>query len=284
MTPERAYQLLVGANPVPDPDAYLIETEVAEPAGSVDTPRRPHMDTDTTIRTEPSKSRPRSWLAPAGAVAMVVVAAIIGLTITGGDGRQDTELPPPATEVGSDPIAAALAATDAFYAALTANDIQAVAAATHPEGGITPAEALMWSFNATLIDQGYGLEVGVCTAEPPDGLNRVAVQCPVTMTDPVFAVLGIADLTMPFDYLAPTGRLLWKPMEGGDFSAANQAMADYLKRFHPEAYATACDPAAHGFEGVVFDRGLAFTAECAELLGPALPDIATWIEAGRPER
>lgn len=140
----------------------------------------------------------------------------------------------------------------------------------------------MWEFNIVLAEAGYFGEIGECTTAFDTAGNRVAVRCDVTVRDPVFLAVGVTDLVMPFDYFPDDSRLTWRPLEGGDFSQGNRAAADYLRTFHGADYDAVCDPAAYGFTGVVFDQGLALTAECAELYTPLIDDIAAWIEAGRP--
>ncbi len=278
MTSERVYALLVEANPVPDPPAYL-EAASAEspPLRLIDSGRDEMQTQEETIPQHgaPAPNR-RPWIA-AVAAAIVVVLAIGAVALLT---RSNDEVP---VVDESSPEAEALAAADDFFAALTAGDIAEVERITVPGGELSTSDRRMWGYNAAVIGFGYEPLLGECTTEVASSGARVDVRCPAVVADPVLIATGVTELVWPFDYYPETQRLAWKPLEGGDFSLANRAVADYLGAFRNDDYAAACDPAAYGFQRIVTDGGLAFTPECGELAAPLLEDIAAWVEAGRPE-
>jgi hypothetical protein len=283
MTAERVYALLIEANPVPDPDAYLEASDaVRSPLHLVES-RRDSMKTEEDIRSlTPEPPARRTWPAAVAAAIIIVIAVGAVAWFAGGDEAPVVDEAPPITTGEVDSTADALATTEAFLTALAAGDIAEVERTTNPGGQLSDAERRLWGFYAALFAAGYGDEFGTCTTTPDADGRRIAVACPSVTGDPVMIAVGITELVWPFDYFPESRRLAWRPFEGGDFSLANAAAADYLRAFHRQDYDAACDPAAYNFQGVVMDRGLAFTGDCGQLLVPLLEDIATWIGAGQP--
>ena len=283
MTSERVYALLVEANPVPDPDAYLEAADADRSPLHLVESRRAKMKTEEDIRrisAEPSTRPP--WLAAVAAAILILIAVGAVAWFAGGDEAPVVDEPPPATVAETNASTDATAATEAFLAALSIGDIDEVERITNPGGELSVAERRLWEFHAALSAAGYGDRFGSCTATPATDGRTVPVACPAVTGDPVMIAFGITELVWPFEYFPESGRLAWRPFEGVDISAVNRATADYLATFHADEYSAVCDPAAYNFQGVVMDRGLAITGECGEVLVPLLEDIATWIEAGQP--
>jgi hypothetical protein len=285
MTPERVYALLVEANPVPEPDAYL-EALIADQGSLrlVDW-RREDMKTQEPIKelTRASSAR-RPWIAAvAAAIAIVLAIGVVAWLAGGGDEARVVDEPPPTTAAQSaSPTDAALAATDAFSAAVTAGDIDEIARITTLDGELPLAERRQWGFTIAIVAAGYGPEIGECTTTLSADERVVTVSCPLMNTNPVLVAMGITDVVAPLDYLPVSGVLGPRSTEGADFTAVNPTVVDYLTAFYPEDYAAACNPAAYDFLDVVQDQGMSITPECAELVIPLLSDMARWIEAGQP--
>lgn len=286
MTPERVYALLVEANPVPEPDAYL-EAMIADQGSLrlVDS-RRENMKTQEPIRElTPESPAKRPWMAAAAAAIVIVLAigVVAWLAGSGDEAPVVDEVPPTTAVIETASAAEALAATEAFFAALSAGDIDAVARITNPGGNASEADRRMWGFNAALFAAGYEWGVGACTATTNPAGSRVAVECPYSVGFPPFIALGITDLVSPFDYLTDSGELRWSEFEGADFSSGNAATADYLRTFHLADYDAFCAPTAYETGGVVQDRGLSLTPECAAVIIPLMDDLVAWIESGQPD-
>ncbi len=277
MTPERVFALLVEANPVQNPDEFLERLE--RPDGRLHLVESRRVEMQTEERFETNQRQKPQWSRGLG-IALASLAAVTALVVAVALIASDDP------EVTADEQVSnsqrALDAVDEFVAALSRGDIDAVETVMEPSGELSAADRAMWSFNAELFASGHGFETGTCTADAPEGATLVSVSCEVTFSDPVHAALGVEQLVMPFQFFADTGRLGWRPFEGGDISVVNRASVEYLRAFQPETYEASCDPSKYEFGDINFDQGLALSPECGRVLGPLAEDIAQWVEEGRP--
>lgn len=263
---EQIYELLVQANPVPDPDALLNGPPVAASELRKLDPGRIPMQTQEKPKSI-AATRPKRWIPAAAAAAAAVVVGGAALLFTGaGD-----ESPPVA-----DRESAAVDVAERFMAAVNAGDLGTIVELADPD----EADLRMWEMNAVIASE-YPNDVGACVAAiTTDELVRV--ECDVTVTDPVFVALGAERLVFPWQVYAD-GRFEWRPFEGADPVAVNREYRDYLLLNDPDAYREACDPSQHALGSVNSAGGTAFTAECGQLRLDVAEDVAAWIEAGRPE-
>jgi hypothetical protein len=266
---ERIYALLVEANPVPDPDALPERLVDTEPHLRVIDPRREPMQTEETIQRDMKPSR--RALIPALAVAAAVVAMIAaGVFLFTAEDEPD---------VADDREQAAVARTEAFFAAINAGDIEAAESLTSPGESISEDDRRMWEFNIVVSAQ-YPQQVRGC--EATDANNEfVYVDCAVASSDPVWVATGVDEYTAPW-WVYDDGRMVWRLFEGVSFTQGNRAYAEYLRLYHPDEYAEVCLPVAYLGSLVNSDGGIAFTRECAELATPLAGDIAEWVDAGKP--
>lgn len=277
MTPERIYALLVEANPVHDPDELLERLEHQGSRLHLVESRRPAMQTEERFDTS-QRARATPWrrglgIALVSLVAVIAVAVAV-IAINSNEPAVTADEQVPSTQ-------RALDAVEAFVAALSRGDIDAVEAVMEPSGELSAADRAMWGFNAELFAAGRGFDMGTCTAEAPEGATLIAVACDITFGDSLHAQLGLDRLVMPFQYFSDSGRLGWRPFQGGDFSALNRASVEYLRAFHTPEYEASCDPSKFEFGTVNFDQGLALTPECGRLIAPLVDDIAKWVADGR---
>lgn len=279
MTPERIYALLVEANPVQDPDDLLERLDHGGRRLHLVDSRRADMQTEERFDTNQTTRR-TPWTRGLGialaslAVVIAVVVAVIAIISNQPDVTADGH---------TSNSQRALDAVDEFVAALSRGDIDEVEAVMEPSGELSAADRAMWGFNAELFAAGRGFDTGTCTAETPEGATLIAVACDVTFGDPLHAELGLDQLVMPFQYFSDTGRLGWRPFQGGDFSEVNRASVEYLRAFQPAEYEANCDPSKYEFGDVNFDQGLALTPECGRVIAPVIDDIAQWVADGRPQ-
>ena len=297
MTPERVYALLVEANPYAEPEALLHALE--------DDSRVLHLvdltgedmrtiDKDDVTATEAAPPARRSpWIA---AVAAVAVVALIGLAtfLINQDSSGPVDTAPPTT-IDADALAIsdAIDAVQQLWLAVGENDIDAIEELVRPGGTLGSAEQRMWGFHAVMSAAGFGDELGDCQASLAAAGTTVSVTCDVTFLNPVFAAAGSNVSAASFAYEVAQRRiqgpasselLPWADMPDSVINEPMRAMADYLRLIDEDAWLQVCAPAAYGgSEGVIHVHGLAMAPECAELLVPLLPDIARWVEAGRPD-
>jgi hypothetical protein len=268
---ERIYALLVEANPVPEPDVLPERLADTVPRLRVVDPRRVPMQTEETTQLQPEKPSSRRALIPALAVAAVVIAAIAAgvLLLTAGD----------EPDVANDREHAAVARTEAFYAAINAGDIERVESFTSPGGSISEDDRRMWEFYIVVFAR-YPQQVRGCEATDAND-EFVYVDCAVASSDPVWVATGVNEYTAPW-WVYDDGRMVWRQFEGVSFTQGNRTYAEYLRLHHPGEYAEVCAPVAYLGSLVNSDGGIAFTKECAELAVPLAEDIADWVEAGKP--
>lgn len=281
MTPDAVFDLLVAADPVPDPGARPGIDPSAPPPWS-SSPHAPVLEFVAEPTPTPAEAaRRRLRWATAAAAAAIVVAAVAALTIDRGGrtpiDRADESAPTPAPTLTRE--AQAVETAERFYDALNAGDVETMVAMTNPDFSVVDADRRMWEMNAVRATGGAPWTIGAC--EPVSVGTSIEVACEVTIGDPVFAELGVDELIAPvrvFD--DQTTR--WLPFRGGDFEAANRAYAEYLQAYRSDDYDDVCDPAAHDPGTINASGGLALTAECGELWGPLDDDVAQWIRDGRP--
>jgi hypothetical protein len=309
--PDAVFDLLIEADPVPDPHSIREETEAqvvslhpvrtgSEPMQTIHPepghPDSGHPDLDT-ISPSPERGR-RSWML-AAAAAVIVVLGVGALFISRGDETEDpvqnpvTTPAPPVTTVapattdapdgaalGPEDEAAAQAATLEFYRAVADGDVETLEAMMTPSGADTDeSNRRMFAMNAYNDSNGNGLVfTGEC--EVLASLSRfIDVGCEATMTDPVWAALDVSELIVPARYM-PDGTVEWlafKTVSGADFTQANRAYSTYLQEFHPDEYAAVCDPLAYDARTTHGNQGLTLTVECAELWVPLGHDVAAWV-------
>lgn len=281
MDPDAVYELLVEANPVPNPDVSTVSL-LAHPTPT-ETRSTSMVALDTKTQTEtPSADRPprrRWWLAAAAAVlAIVTVAAIVA---TRGD-PEPLEPSTPVVTVGETLPAPttreerAIRTVRDFYAAQDAGDVETLVTMSHPDFVDIDASRQMWEMNAAEAEAFDGLQrVGACE---PVNVNPqyVEIACDVLLTNPVARALELADVVAParvFD----DQRVVWQPWTvDGDPGRVAGAIAEYLREFHADEFSTACDPAVYEPGSVVVNRGLALTGPCGELYAPLADEIAEW--------
>jgi hypothetical protein len=280
---DQVFSLLEEANPVPDPGVLdQLPTRVTPPQrGSA-----PMQTIEPDTRTPAGPRRTvRAW--PLVMAASVIAIAVLGaLLLTRDDPGTEVPLDTPDTAGESLPAPlsreehAVMVATR-FYDRVAVGDVDGAIEMTNAEVRDVDADQEMWSMIA--VGARFGRPWAVHGCEPVSSMPPwVEVDCTVTLGDPVFVELGVADLTAPAR-VYDDGSVVWLPFREGDFSLANQAYADYLRAFHPEEYGTVCSPAAYEPGTVAADRGLALTESCAELYVPLGDAVATWIDDGRPE-
>lgn len=288
-TTERIYAFLVEANPVPDPDVLPAGPVLGAPhLELIDTGRTPMQTRERAVQSpSPEPSRGRRWIPALVAAAIVIVAVTAGALLFRGDGTQPvvdtpaTTQPVVETTVPADDAAAqaridaAVAKIESFYAALNAGDLDTIVALVDPDD----ADRTMWEANIVVAEQ-HSIEVTGCA---PTSVTEelVWVDCQVVVTDPVWELLGVSELTAPW-YVYDDGRTEWRPYQGADFAQANRAYRDYLMAYRPDAYTEVCDPSRFEFGTVNFSGGMAITPDCIELELGVADDVVTWIEAGRP--
>ena len=267
--PDVVFAKLVDANPVPS----IADVDEAVPAVAAILSGAPA----TTGRLQDvTPARPRwAWVA---AAAVVLVVAVGGLFLARRDQPATqiaTEPPSPEEALGQD----AVSTTEVWLAALNAGDIDRVMALSDPATR-TEADRRVHEWQAGLAAAGMPIEVRACGVASVVG-SVARVECAVRLGDLVAVELGVADLVAPFGY--NDGLIAWRPYTGGNISDVNDAYSSYLQLFHTAEYEARCSPAAYPPGGVVQDRGLALTGECAQVAAPLAADIAQWISDGRPE-
>lgn len=270
MKPDEAYSLLVDANPVPDPAAYVDEILAGSDGPALLERRREDMQTIDRSTTTAGKPR-RPWVAVAAGILMLVAVGAILLV--------NSDDPEVATELTDAELA-----VDRAEQFLAAEDVAGLAEAVGSDP--MPAdELLMWEWTLVLRDAGYFGDFGACRAVNESGVIRV--ECEFSWQDPVADILGIEVTTQPFDFfpeLGESGQLDWLSFGPGDPSRVNQAYAEYLEQFEPELYESFCSPSAYELGAVVSSRGLAFTPQCAEAVAPHIPSVVDWVESGQPDQ
>lgn len=233
-----------------------------------------HTQQRPEVQTAPPQ-KPRRLIG--AAVAAVVAAVAIGtvaLLINQDNGDPVTDDPDAAR------VASAIATTETFLAAVNSGDVDRLIAMSNPEATDLVQDRNIWEMNAVLTTSGYQFIVGPCDSSLVTE-QSVDVGCEVTVTDPVFAAEGVDALVFPLRVFND-GTTAWQPMQGGNFSAVNQDYADYLRAFRPAEYEAVCAPSAYEPGSVVSDRGLALTGDCAQLYVPLAPDVADWVNDGKP--
>lgn len=265
---ERIYALLVEANPVPDPEALPERLADAGPRLVVVDPRREPMQTEATQpQTEPPGRR--AWI-PALAVAAAIIAAVaIGaFVLSDGD-------PQPAV----DPDAGPVGRVEAYYTAVNAGDVEAAVALVAPNE--SPSEVVLSNieFNAVMNAE-YPWLIEEC-AEAASLPTAVLVECGLLNTDPVFVATEASEFIAPWT-VNDDGSMRAHEWQGGDHTGASRAYADYLRAFHLEDYEAVCSPTAYPGGSVAYNGGLALTGVCARVILPLAPEIADWVEAGKP--
>ncbi len=290
-TPERIYALLVEANPVPDPEELLIATRLRETQ-----PRRQTMQTEETIRVmEPPPPRRRRWLPAMAAgiiVAVSVAAAAIWLT-AGDDEPAPVVTDPPVTTVADvvpepDSVAraeAAVARVQGLQTALAEGDLAGVEALLSPTAPLEIAERRVWEFNAVL-EAAYPSRIDGCEATSTANSLFVLVECTTVDTSPVADALGGGERTAPWRVF-DDGPMEWQAFRsetlGTGAGRLAFAYAAYLSATLEDEYLASCAPSAYEPQSVIANQGLSLAAPCAELMVAVAPDVAAWIEAGRPE-
>lgn len=277
-TTERIYALLVEANPVPE-DEWMgpVRSPVAPHLRAVD-PRRAPVQSQSipqiVDRTPPPP--PRRWLPAAVAAAVIAAAVIGGAVLFSGEEADQPPAGEPTTTVdqGASPDreASAVAAVEAFYAALVAGDIESMVDSTDADA----AERSMWEFNIVLTSAGEQT-VESCQSVGVQQ-NFVLVHCAVRWDGPVAQAVGIDRLTAPW-WVYDDGTLQWQTLVGGDFTKVHRTYRSYMQLFEPAAWQAACDVAAYP-AGMVIDAGMALTAACAEATLSVSEEVAAWQEAG----
>lgn len=284
--PDVVFAEFVQANPVPDvADLAGLRPEVttlplSDPA-AVDGWASDELV--SAVRQQPPR---RAWLAAAALLSVIVIVGVVaawpsqpGVQV----GSRDPE--GAASEVAEPQTAedalrlAAVAAVEEWIAALDAGDIDRVLALSG-ESARSDADRRMYEWLVAWADAGLPVETDGCEAASMVA-SMVRVECDVRLSDPVAGLLGLADLVGPFDHR--DGLVTWQPWVGGDIGELNNAWASYLRTFHPAAYEAQCSPAAYEPGTVVASRGLALTADCAELAMPLAEDVADWVAAGMPD-
>lgn len=277
--PERVYTLLVDANPVPDPDELLVASDLRDTM-----PRRHTMQTETPIvrPLEPSPSPPaRPWIA-AIAAAVVAIAAVAGALLWLGGGDDEG----PAVEPESSARAAdAVARVEAVYEALDAGDVATVAGLLSPDQPLELDQTRLWEFNV-VYEEAYPTRRDGCAAISLDNDLFVLVECAAVDTSPVAGALGGGERVDPWRVF-DDGRIDWLPWKSatlGDGAAElDAAFAAYLAVVHEDEYWAVCSASAYEALSVIVNQRIALTPECAELMVATAPDVAAWIEQGRPE-
>lgn len=288
MNTEQIYALLIEANPVPDPHRTVDPADVSlrlvdertTPVQTIE--RTPEHDIERESDDERRRTR---WItAAAAAIVVVGIGALVVLTTGENEPAEPVDQPAPTVDlpVGVDPDAAEAAAVAAanFYGAVQERDIDTVIEMSNPYSNLV-ADRAMWEMNAYLAENDLGGDIGDCRALEGDA-QRVIAACELTVTNPVWTTLGITDLLLPIQYDAEDTTVIWRPYlasdgTGLDFSAANQAVVEYLREFHPEQYDATCSPSAYEWGAVKNGSGLALTEECARVWAPLVDDIAAWV-------
>lgn len=296
--PNDVFDLLVEADPVPDPHTIRADRAAAVVSlHPVRTGREPMqtISTDDELTTPPPERGRRSWMLAAAAAVILLLGVGALLVIDRGDDGEDpvdqpatTPVPTAAPEedasseptLGPEDEPVAMATTYEFYRAINAGDAERVEELMrNPDADEAAADRRMFEMNAVLDANGKGLELTENCEVLATTSAFIDVGCAATMTDPVWVALDVSELTAPGRYFAD-GTVRWIPYKtasGADFTQANLAYSTYLREFHPDEYAAVCDPTAFPTGTVGSNQALVFTAECAELWVPLQDDVAAWV-------
>lgn len=289
MNQDTVYQLLVEANPVPDPDAVG--------APSSDTAVRSHIEGSTTVQNiqleptvTPDGNEPNNhrWLL-VGAAA--VVAILVG-TLFVFNRNDDTDPVPADQSVVTEPAVTepvvtqatdaeadavgprqeqAIAIATQFLEAVHAGDVDTVYEMSNAETGDRDADREMWEANAVSLELGETREITSCEVDRSTP-QYVAVHCTVVTDEPVWVATGVGEHVVATE-VYDDGTVQWRRTLDGGFTYPSLAYVDYLRAYQPAQYAAACDADA---------RFLAQTPECARLYAPLADEVAQWIADGKP--
>ncbi len=183
---------------------------------------------------------------------------------------------------GGSPEDLAIEAVEDFREAVYSGDIDAAMEMLDPSLA-TPRDRQFWEFFHTLSTYGVETDFTDCVAE--DG----SVVCRGVHKDAVAQALELPDGTYYFPYDGE--KLRWLPpdpvtLASGETDSPAQFQKgvyyDYLTGYYPGEFGALCSPASYDPSSVRVIKGLAFTAECAELIGPLDQEMADWVRAGRP--
>lgn len=283
MNADAVFELLIEANPIPDPDV------APSTVRALDTPPEPGSSPMLTLEKHltPSDATPpdrRRWLAVA-AVAATVVAVVAVVVLR--DDAEPVEPSTPIVTVGEtlpEPLSReeqAIETAREFLAAINAGDVDTAASMSNGDYVDIAAAREMWSMNAAISER-YGefQTIGRCEVANVNS-QYVEVDCDVVVNDPVYAALDSDELVAP-TRVYDDRTVVWAAWRGADTGAASAAYREYLQEHHADEYAAVCDPLAYEQGSVIVNRGLALTEACGELMVPLADDVAAWIEAGRP--
>ena len=269
MRSEEVFSMLVEANPVPNPTAYVEALADASNASTVLEPRRENMQSLDQPRNQTQTPRRGLWPVLAAMGLLIVGLAVVIMTQPGAE-------PDAAGELGD--VELAVARAEQFLAARNATEFQAAAGSE----AISEADLLMWEWMVALDEAGYLGEYGDCRAD--DSAPVIRVECDFASSDPVWIAFGL-EVTQPFNFYpdrGDAGQLEWRAWGGDNPGRAIRAYADYLRLFAPDVFESACSPSAYELGSIETYRGLALTPQCAEQLIPHIPAIADWVEQGQP--
>ena len=284
MNPDMVLDRIIQANPKPvsveTPENVLTRSallvELDRRSTDMQTQDRPIID-----QAMPPTPRRRRWLVPALAgAAITIIAIVVAAALLSSDDQPDVTNDPATVNSEAARVDAAIVTTETFLAAINSGDVDRLISMSNPEATDLVKDRSMWELNAVMTTSGYELEVGACAPSLVTELF-VAVACDITFTDPVFAAEGVSALVFPI-WVFNDGTTAWRPMQGGDFSAANRDYADYLRTFHTSEYEAVCSPSAYELGSINSDGGLALTGDCAQLYVPLALDVAEWVRDGKP--
>lgn len=322
MNADQIFDLLIEANPVPDP-GVVSALEELHPHDR----RRNDMQTHEapTMLTPPTEPRRRGWAVVLGAAAALVLAVVAVLQLTADDRPEpaiqpapslapepSVPVPPPAADptVASDATqvpeqssapgepddsadaerrAAAVTKVEGLWQAMLDGDIEQVAdIVTDGTGDIDVDDRNIYEWQ-TVYHAAYPPvpgspgEIPPCEATTDTGIG-IVVECEISFAEnESFSEFGIGALTSPYDVMND-GTVRWRAYEPELPSAAVSVYGRYLQTFHPDEWADVCDPGPYYTRGeaVFVNGGIALTGACAELAVPLTPDMAEWVRAGEP--
>jgi hypothetical protein len=286
VTPDAVYQLLVDANPVPDPDGAsrpsmnrrATRDPGHTPTHTVDVRDIGTNEDEHQLRTGHWASHRRWILTAAATLLLIGLLSVLAALRSNNVDERPADVPLPTTTPTREELAVQTART--FYAALHAGDVDTVIAMSNAAETDLARDREMWAMNALMIDHGETRTIESC--EPTAALDAfVEVTCTITTDHPLFDHFGNRELVNPAR-IYDDDTVRWLPMIGQPYAEPNEAYAEYLRAFEPAAYEADCDPAAYQVGSITSNRGLALTLRCAEVWVPLTSDVVRWVEAGRP--
>lgn len=262
---------------------------------------------DVLVLSPDRRPQPRRpWIMAAAAAAVLLVGGLL-LLIAADEPAQQLEepLPPPSPptptaapqtvpdavdDVGggrSEREQVALDTAASYLAAISANDDDAVLSMSDPatvDAAVETNAVRWWWATAWPLGERVSWPSGACEVTGVATAEGVPVTCPIEVTDPVAAEIGIAPLSWSmvvgddgFVRLdsAPAG------LDGSSYESVWSEYADYLATYRSAAYATECDPAQVEAADSRAVAGMILNGRCAQLALRVVDVVDLWI-AHRP--